>query len=407
MKQLSEKMLQMKASSVRKLTKYADAAEAGGKKIYRLNIGQPDLKVPKEYYERVRSFREPTVEYMPSQGIPELREAVETYYRNIGIDVDRNHIYITTGGTEAVMFTLLALTNPGDEILIFEPYYSNYNTFFTMTGARPVAVTTCAEDGFHVEKSAIEEKITDRTKAIFVTNPGNPTGTVLRKDEVRMIADVAKEHDLYIICDEVYREMVFDGREITSFGFLEDIQDRLIMIDSVSKRYNACGARIGVVISKNETFLELISKLCQGRLAVSTIEQHAAVGLYSTGFRVINEVRDEFERRRDVVYESLMKIPGVFCEKPEGAFYLVCRLPVDDANDFLIWMLEEFDDRGETVMAAPADGFYATEGLGRNEIRIAYVLEPKKLKRAIEILGKGLEAYGKDIGRLPAAALAQ
>ena len=399
MKQLSEKMLQMKASSVRKLTKYADAAEAGGKKIYRLNIGQPDLKVPKEYYERVRAFREPTVEYMPSQGIPELREAVETYYRSIGIDADRNNVYITTGGTEAVMFTLLALTNPGDEILIFEPYYSNYNTFFTMTGARPVAVTTCAEDGFHVEKSAIEEKITDRTKAIFVTNPGNPTGTVLRKDEVRMIADVAKEHDLYIICDEVYREMVFDGREITSFGFLEDIQDRLIMIDSVSKRYNACGARIGVVISKNEKFLELISKLCQGRLAVSTIEQHAAVGLYSTGFRVINEVRDEFERRRDVVYESLMKIPGVFCEKPEGAFYLVCRLPVDDANDFLIWMLEEFDDQGETVMAAPADGFYATEGLGRNEIRIAYVLEPKKLKRAVEILGKGLEAYEKDNAR--------
>lgn len=395
MKQLSDKMLQMKASSVRRLTKYAEDAEAEGKKIYRLNIGQPDLKVPKEYYERIRSFQKPTVEYMPSQGIPELREAVEAYYKGIGIDVDRNQIYITTGGTEAVMFTLLALTNPGDEILIFEPYYSNYNTFFTITGACPVAVTTYAENGFHVERSAIEEKITDKTKAIFVTNPGNPTGTVLRMDEVRMIADVAKEHDLYIICDEVYREMVFDGRQITSFGFLEDIQDRLIMIDSVSKRYNACGARIGVVISKNEKFLELISKLCQGRLAVSTIEQYAAVGLYSTGFRVINEVRDEFERRRDVVYGSLMKIPGIFCEKPEGAFYLVCKLPVDDANDFLIWMLEEFEDEGETVMAAPADGFYATEGLGKNEIRIAYVLKPEKLKRAIEILGKGLKAYNR------------
>lgn len=402
MKKLSDKMLQMKASSVRRLTKYAEDAEAEGKKIYRLNIGQPDLKVPKEYYERIRSFREPTVEYMPSQGIPELREAVETYYKGIGIDVDKNQIYITTGGTEAVMFTLLALINPGDEILIFEPYYSNYNTFFTMTGARPAAVTTYAENGFHVERSAIEEKITDKTKAIFVTNPGNPTGTVLRKDEVRMIADVAKEHDLYIICDEVYREMVFDGREITSFGFLEDIQDRLIMIDSVSKRYNACGARIGVVISKNEEILELISKLCQGRLAVSTIEQHAAVGLYSTGFRVINEVRDEFERRRDVVYESLMNIPGIFCEKPEGAFYLVCKLPVEDANDFLIWMLEDFEDEGETVMAAPADGFYATEGHGKNEIRIAYVLKPEKLKRAVELLGKGLEAYKKDnTGRLP------
>lgn len=393
MKQLSHKMLKMTASSVRRLTKHADDAEARGKKIYRLNIGQPDLKVPTEYYERIRAFQEPTVEYMPSQGIPELLEAVETYYQSIGIDVDRNHIYITTGGTEAIMFTLLALTNPEDEILIFEPYYSNYNTFFTMTGSHPVAVTTYAENGFHVERSAIEEKITDKTKAIFVTNPGNPTGTVFTEEEIRMIADVAKEHDLYIICDEVYREMVFDGRKPTSFGFLEDIHDRLILIDSVSKRYSACGARIGVLISKNDEILELISKLCQGRLAVSTIEQHAAVGLYSTGFRVINEIREEFETRRDVVYESLQKIPGVFCQKPEGAFYLICKLPVEDTNDFLIWMLKEFEDEGETVMAAPADGFYASEGLGRDEIRIAYVLEPEKLKRAIEILGKGLERY--------------
>ncbi len=395
MKQLSNKMLEMKASSVRKLTKHADAAEAMGKKIYRLNIGQPDLKVPMEYYDRISAFREPTVEYMPSQGIPELLEAVETYYRSAGINVDRKHIYITTGGTEAIQFTLLALTNPGDEILIFEPYYSNYNTFFTITGAQPVAVTTYAENGFHVERCALEEKITDKTKAIFVTNPGNPTGTVLTESEVRMIADVAKEHDLYLICDEVYREMVFDDRKITSFGYLEDIHDRLILVDSVSKRYNACGARIGVLISKNDEILELISKLCQGRLAVSTIEQHAAVGLYSTGFRVIHEIRDEFEKRRDVVYESLKKIPGVFCEKPEGAFYLICKLPVEDSNDFLVWMLKEFDDQGETVMAAPADGFYATEGLGKNEIRIAYVLETDKLKRAIEILGKGLEAYNK------------
>lgn len=395
MKQLSQKMIKMTASSVRKLTKYADAAEARGKKIYRLNIGQPDLKVPKEYYDRIRGFHEPTVEYMPSQGTPELLEAVETYYNSIGIDVDQEHIFITTGGTEAIMFTLLALTNPGDEFLVFEPYYSNYNTFFTMTGAHPVAVTTYAENGFHIDRKSLEEKITDKTKAIFVTNPGNPTGTVLTEEEVRMVADVAIEHDLYIICDEVYREMVFDGRKITSFGFLEDIHDRLIIVDSVSKRYNACGARIGVLISKNDEILELIQKLCQGRLAVSTIEQHAAVGLYSTGFRVIHEIRDEFEKRRDVVFESLKKIPGVFCEKPEGAFYLVCKLPVEDANEFLIWMLEEFDDNGETVMAAPADGFYATEGLGKDEIRIAYVLEPEKLERAIEILGKGLAAYNK------------
>jgi aspartate aminotransferase len=383
----------MKASSIRRLTKYAEAAEAAGKKIYRLNIGQPDLKIPDEYYESVRAFHAPTVEYMPSPGIPELREAVGNYYQSLGIDVDSKHIYITTGGTEALLFTLLVLTNPQDEILIFEPYYSNYNTFFTMTGCHPVAVTTYAENGFHVERSALEAKITDKTKAILVTNPGNPTGTVLREDETRMIADVAKEYDLYIICDEVYREMVFDGRKITSFGFLADIHDRLIMIDSVSKRFSACGARIGSLITKNDSILELVSKLCQGRLAVSTIEQHAAVGLYSTGSRVINQIREEFEKRRNVVYESLKKIPGIFCEKPEGAFYLICKLPVEDAGEFLIWMLEEFEDNGETVMAAPADGFYATEGLGKNEIRIAYVLEEEKLRRAIEILGKGLAAY--------------
>jgi len=256
-----------------------------------------------------------------------------------------------------------------------------------------VAVTTYAENGFHVERDALEEKITEKTKAILVTNPGNPTGTVLREDEIRMIADVAKAHDLYIIADEVYREIVFDGRKMTSFGFLEDIHDRLILVDSVSKRFSACGARIGVLVTKNDEVLELVSKLCQGRLSVSTIEQHAAVGLYSAGLRVVHEIRDEFERRRNVVYESLKQIPGVFCEKPEGAFYLICKLPVEDASEFLIWMLQEFEDDGETVMAAPADGFYATEGLGKNEIRIAYVLEESKMKRAIEILGKGLAAY--------------
>lgn len=395
MKQLSQKMLEMKASSVRKLTKYADDAESKGKKIYRLNIGQPDLHVPEEYYAHIRAFNEPTVEYMPSNGVPELLKAVEKYYKGAGINVDQKHIYITTGGTEAILFTLLALTNSGDEFIVFEPYYSNYNTLFTITGATPIAVTTYAENGFHLKKDAIEAKITDKTKAILITNPGNPTGTVLTKEEVRMVADIAKEHDLYIIADEVYREIVFDGREITSFGFLEDIHNRLIIVDSVSKRFNACGARIGVVVSKNKEVLKIIAKLCQGRLAVSTIEQYGAIGLYSSGYRVINEIRDEFQRRRDVVFSNLKEMPGVICEKPEGAFYVICKLPVNDAEKFLIWMLEEFEDNGETVMASPANGFYATEGLGKNEIRIAYVLEPEKLDRAMHIFAKGIEAYNK------------
>ncbi|HHU16774.1 MAG: pyridoxal phosphate-dependent aminotransferase [Anaerovoracaceae bacterium] len=397
MKPLSKKISNMEASSVRILTKYAVEAEAKGKKIYKLNIGQPDLCIPDEYYEYIHAFHEQTVEYMPSQGIPELLKAVASYYQKSGINIDEKNIYITTGGTEAFMFTLFAIIEPGDEIIIFEPYYSNYNTFFAITGAKPVGVTTYVENGFHVtDRALIEQKITEKTKAIVVTNPGNPTGTVLWEEEIRMIADVAKEHDLYIIADEVYREMVFDNAKITSFGFLEDVHDRLVLIDSVSKRFNACGARIGAAITKNDEILSLISKLCQGRLAVSTIEQHAAVGLYSTGLRVIHQIRDEFKKRRDVVYECLRKIPGVFCAKPEGAFYLICKLPVKNAEEFLIWMLKNFDDNGETVMAAPGEGFYATEGLGKDEIRIAYVLEPDKLKRAIEILGKGLEAYNKE-----------
>lgn len=386
-------MLNMKASSVRKLTKYANEAEARGKKIYRLNIGQPDLPVPKEYYKQIRAFDNPIVEYMPSNGIPELLKAVQGYYKEGGIAVETKEIAVTTGGTEAVLFTMLALTNPGDEYIVFEPYYSNYNTFFTITGAKPVAVTTYAENGFHFKKEQIEAKISDKTKAIWVTNPGNPTGTVLTPEEVRAVADLAKQHDLWIVADEVYREIVFDGREVTSFGFLDDIQDRLVLIDSVSKKFSACGARIGVVISKNEEFMGIISKLCQGRLSASTIEQIGAVGLFSTGLEQIYMVRDTFQERRDVIYENLMKIPGVVCQKPEGAFYVVAKIPVDDANKFLIWMLEEFEIDGETVMAAPADGFYATEGLGRDEIRIAYVLEPEKLNKAMNILAEGIEAY--------------
>ncbi len=395
MKRLSTAMLDMEVSSVRKLTKYAEAAKAAGKKVYHLNIGQPDLPAPEEYYEYIRRFDEPTVEYMPSQGIPQLLDAMETYYRNHGFSFGSDNIAVTTGGSEAVLMIMLALTNPGDEFIVFEPYYSNYNTYFTITGGIPVPVTTDSARGFHIDRESIEAKITENTKGIWVTNPGNPTGTVLSPEELRIIADIAKEKDLYIISDEVYREIVFDGREISSFGFMEDIHDRLVIIDSVSKRFSACGARIGSIVTKNQDLFNLIFKLCQGRLSVSTVEQHGAVGLYAAGDRVINGVKNEFEKRRNAVYEELKRIPGLKCNKPEGAFYMMCKLPVDDAADFLIWMLEEFDVDGETVMAAPAEGFYATEGLGKNEIRLAFTIECEGLKKAIRILGEGLEAYKK------------
>jgi aspartate aminotransferase len=395
MKELSKAMLNMEVSSVRKLTKYAEAAKAAGKKVYHLNIGQPDLPAPLEYYERIRAFEEPVVEYMPSQGMPELLEAMEAFYRGHGFNYSSENIAITTGGSEAVLMIMLALTNPGDEFIVFEPYYSNYNTYFTISGGIPVPVTTSVTNGFHIEREAIEAKITDRTKGIWVTNPGNPTGAVLTADELRIIADIAKEKDLYIISDEVYREIVFDGREITSFGFLEDIHDRLVIIDSVSKRFSACGARIGAILCKNMELFDLIFKLCQGRLSVSAVEQYGAVGLYASGYNFINQVRDEFERRRNVVYEALQQIPGLVCHKPEGAFYMMCKLPVENATDFLIWMLEKFDVDGETVMAAPGEGFYATEGLGKDEIRLAFTVECGLLKRAVAILAKGLEEYKK------------
>ena len=395
MKELSKIMTNMEVSSVRKLSKYADTAKAAGKKVYHLNIGQPDLPAPLEYYERIREFNEATVEYMPSQGLPELLKAMEDFYRGHGFSFRAENIAVTTGGSEAVLMTLLALTNPGDEFIVFEPYYSNYNTYFTISGATPVPVRTSVANGFHIDREALEAQITHRTKGIWVTNPGNPTGTVLTAEELRMIADVAKQNGLYIVSDEVYREIVFDGRQITSFGFLEDIHDRLVIIDSASKRFSACGARIGTIVCKNKELFNLIFKLCQGRLSVSTVEQHGALGLYEAGYRVINQVRDEFEKRRNVVYDALRQVPGVECNKPEGAFYMMCKLPVEDAAEYLIWMLEEFDVDGETVMAAPGEGFYATKGLGKDEIRLAFTLECSLLEKAVSILAKGLEEYNK------------
>lgn len=399
MKKLSMTMENMEVSSVRKLTKYAVNAKAAGKSVYHLNIGQPDMPVPEEYYTQVRSFHEATVEYMPSQGMPELLSTMVEFYNRSGIDIKTENVLVTVGGSEAVLMTMLALTNPGDEYIVFEPYYSNYNTYFAISGGKPVPVRTDADKGFHIEKERIEEKITDRTKAIIVTNPGNPTGTVFTADELQMIADIAVANDLYIISDEVYREIVFDGRRPLSFATVENIKDRLIILDSVSKRFSACGARIGTVITWNKDVYELIYKLCQGRLSVSTLEQYGAIGLYTSGDKAINQVRDEFEKRRDTVCNSLEKIQGIKFNRPEGAFYMMCRLPVEDATDFLIWMLEEFDYNGETVMAAPGVGFYHTEGLGRNEIRLAFTLECEKMKKAIEILGKGLEKYKEVNGR--------
>jgi aspartate aminotransferase len=330
----------------------------------------------------VKKFDKDVVEYMPSQGIPELIEAMRKYYEGHKVYFDSEDIIVTQGGSEALTFTMLCITNDGDEIIVPEPFYSNYSIFIKGTGAKIIPLTTKAEDGFHfAKKEDIESKITKRTKAILLTNPGNPTGTVLSRSEMRMIADIAKEHNLFIISDEVYREFVYDGSPMTSFGELPDITDRVILIDSISKRFSACGARIGAVITKNKELQDHLLKLCQGRLSCPTIEQYAAIALYSLPEKYFEEVKDEYQKRRDVVYNYLSKIEGVICQKPSGALYLTAKLPVANTEDFLIFMLTSFDDKGETVMFAPAEGFYETPGLGRD------------LTRAMELLKLGLEKY--------------
>ncbi len=390
---VSTKFKKMEASSVRKLSIFADEAKKKGRKVYHLNIGQPDLATPQQYFDHIRSFQPKTTEYMPSLGIPELIASIQKYYADLGIHFTKKQIAVTCGGTEALVFAFLAIINEGDEILLPEPFYSNYATFFTISGAICAPITTYAENGFHFTKEDILARITPRTKAILISNPGNPTGMVMTMDEIKMVADIARKYDLYIIADEVYREFVFDGRPISSFGFLPDIEDRLVIIDSVSKRYNACGARIGALLTKNKEIFSIVTKLCQGRLSCSTIEQHGAVGLYEAGKAYITDARDQYQKRRDIVYGLLHQITGVICEKPEGAFYLIAKLPVDNVEKFLTWLLTDFEINGETVMAAPAEGFYQTKGLGKNEIRIAYVLDEPELSKAIIILAKGLERY--------------
>ncbi len=390
----SKKIKNMDHSPIRKFYKYAEDAKEKGKKVYHLNIGQPDIKTPDVFMNAIKALDSKIIEYMPSQGIPELIFQIRKYYERHDIFFDNKNIIITNGGSEALTFTMLCITNDGDEIIIPEPYYSNYNIFIKGTGAKIVPITTHAENGFHFAKEEeIISRITKRTKAILLTNPGNPTGTVLTLKEMRMIADVAKAYDIFIISDEVYREFVYDDSPVTSFGQLPDITDRVILIDSISKRFSACGARIGALLTKNEELLDHVLKLCQGRLSCSTLDMIGATELYKLPPSYFEEVKNEYENRRNIVVDILSQIEGVVCRKPSGAFYLTAKLPVNDAEEFLIWMLTSFDMDDETVMFAPVEGFYETKGLGKNEIRIAYVLNEKDLTRAMNILKCGLEKY--------------
>ena len=391
----SERITTMQSSPIRKLAHIASSAKAKGIKIYHLNIGQPDIKTPKVFFEAVKNFNNEVLEYAVSPGLPELISSLQQYYTTYNMDFESDEILVTNGGSEALLFALMATCDPKDNILVPEPFYSNYNGFSQSINVNITPITTKAEEGFHLpSKEKIQSLITSKTKAILISNPGNPTGTVYTKKELYMISEIAKENDLWIISDEVYREFVYDGLEYTSFGNIKEIEDRVIIIDSVSKRYSACGARIGSIACKNAELMGEIMKLCQGRLCIATLEQLGAAALFNeTPASYLKAVNEEYCKRRDTLYNELMKVDGVICEKPMGAFYIVAKLPVDNAEDFVKWMLQEFRMDGATVMATPAEGFYATPGLGRDEIRLAYILKEEDLKVAGKLLAEGLKAY--------------
>lgn len=394
---ISKRVNDMQFSPIRKLVPYAEAAKAKGIKVYHLNIGQPDIVTPDTFFKGINNFNEKVLKYANSQGIDQLIDSFIKYYKEWNIDFDKDELLVTNGGSEAILFAFMTICDAGDEVIIPEPFYTNYNGFADIAGVNVVPFITKAENGFHLpEKEEIVSKITDKTKAIMISNPSNPTGVVYTYDEIRMLADIAKEHNLFIIADEVYREFVYDNLKYTSTLYMNDILDRVILIDSISKRYSACGARIGLMASKNKEVMHQALKLCQSRLCAPTIEQLAAANLINTPKKYFAEVEAEYEKRRNIMYEGLKKIPGVVCEKPTGAFYIVCKLPVEDAEDFAKWILTDFSHNKKTVMVAPAGGFYATPGLGKNEIRLSYCLKCEDLKDAMDILGIAIEKYNEN-----------
>lgn len=393
---LSKRVLNMQESPVRKLVPYALKAKKNGKKVYHLNIGQPDIETPKEFMEAINNYDTKIIHYSYSQGEPSLIEAIKDYYHRDNIYFDNEDILITNGGSEALTFTTIATCNPEDEILIPEPFYTNYNGFTSEVNVNLVPITTKAEDGFRLpKKQDITKLITKKTKAILFSNPGNPTGVVLTRNEMEMLKEIAIENDLFIISDEVYRKMAFDGLKSYSMAELDGISDRLIVIDSVSKRFSACGARIGSIASKNKELTKNILKLCQARLCVATLEQIGAASLYKLPESYSEDIKNTYEKRRDIVYQTLGDIPNVVCKKPQGAFYVVAKLPIKNAEDFCVWLLETYNYNGETIMLAPAEGFYGTKGLGKDEVRIAYVLNEEEMKRAMFILREALNVYNQ------------
>ena len=394
MPKISEKALVVPASPIRKLVPYAEAAKKAGKTVFHLNIGQPDIETPEAALNAIHNFKDKVLEYSHSAGNESYRIKLAASYQKQGIPVNVEDILITTGGSEALIFAMLCTCNPGDEIIIPEPFYANYTSFAVIAGVKVIPVTSKIENGFALPPiEEIAMKITPRTKGIVICNPGNPTGYLYSKTELERLGEMVKKHDLFLFADEVYREFCYDGAIPHSVLNLEGLSEHVIMIDSVSKRYSMCGARIGALVSKNKEVMAAALKFGQARLSPPTIDQVAAEAALDTPQSYFDNVVQEYVERRNIMVDGLNSIPGVFCPKPSGAFYCVARFPVADAEKFCIWLLESFEFEGQTVMMAPANGFYSTENAGKNEVRIAYVLNQDSLKKSVECLRHALEQY--------------
>jgi aspartate aminotransferase len=392
---LSRRATEMPASPIRKLAPLADAARARGTRVLHLNIGQPDIETPACMRDRLKQIESRVLEYSPSGGTPEFLRSLTRYYeRRLGLSLTPNQILATTGGSEAILFAFLACANEGDDVMVIEPFYANYKAFATMAGLNIVPVTSRGRDGFHVPpKHVVERALTPRTRILMLCNPSNPTGTVFSRDELNMLAEFCREHGLFLVSDEVYREFVYSSTRAISALELPDAGDFTIVVDSLSKRYSACGIRLGALVTRNAEVYDACLRMAQGRLSPPGLAQFIAVGVESLGDEYTLSMVDEYRRRRDVLYQGLMSIPGVELSEPEGAFYCMPRLPIDDAEAFAAWLLTDFEHDGATVMVAPANGFYASPGLGKSEVRIAYVLNCDDLRRAVEVLRVALEKY--------------
>ena len=395
---ISHRLNNIPASPIRKLAPYAEQVKKQGVKIYHLNIGDPDIKTPLKMISVLKKWKMNPIAYGQSQGEPIFLKALESYYQKINHSfVKKENIQVTSGGSEAISLVFFAITDPGDEILVFEPFYTNYQTYAKVNHINLVPVTTYSDNGFHLpDKKEIEKKITKKTKGIIIANPNNPTGTVYSEKEIKILVELVNKNNLFLISDEVYREFIYDRQKHHSIlNHMVKNPKNLILIDSLSKRYSLCGARLGCLVTLNQEILSGVLRIAQGRLSVGIIDQMVGKELINVSPKYFQQVNKEYQRIRNVLYYGLKKIPGVFLKKPEGAFYIVVRLPVKNTENFCKWLLTDFRLNNETLMLTPAVGFYATAGLGRNEVRIAYVLKTEDLKKSLEILKEGLKIYNK------------